>query len=188
MRILLLSLLLAAVPAAEAQSLFADPIARSAGDVLTIVLAERTNAARSSRFDDQSRASLGGSGSAPNGDTFALDATFSQDAEARNSTVQSDLLSGTFTARVDSLDAYGNLVVQGERSLNVNGVTHVMKVRGLVRPLDVRYDNTVLSYQIADAQIEYRKAGRASRWLGIGTATRLGALALLGAAAFLVAG
>jgi flagellar L-ring protein precursor FlgH len=188
MRFLPLLILLAAAPTAGAQSLFADPIARSAGDVLTIVLAERTNASRSSRYDDQSSASLGGSATSSNGNTFALDASFSQDAEARNSTVQSDLLSGTFTARVDSLDAYGNLVVTGERSLNVNGVTHVMKVRGLVRPLDVRYDNTVLSYQIADARIEYRKAGRANRWLGTGTATRLGALVLLAGAAFLVAG
>jgi flagellar L-ring protein precursor FlgH len=185
--LLLLTLCALAAPALSAQSLFADPKANRAGDILTIVLSERTNAARSSQYDDQSRATLGGSAAGNAGATFALDATFAQDAEASNRTVQSDLLSGTLTALVDSVTTQGNLFIVGEKSLNVNGVTHVMKVRGLVRPLDVRYDNTILSYQIADAHIEYRKAGRAAKLLPTGRATRLAALGLLGAALFLVA-
>jgi flagellar L-ring protein precursor FlgH len=179
--LLLLTLCALAAPALSAQSLFADPKANRAGDILTIVLSERTNAARSSQYDDQSRATLGGSAAGNAG------ATFAQDAEASNRTVQSDLLSGTLTALVDSVTTQGNLFIVGEKSLNVNGVTHVMKVRGLVRPLDVRYDNTILSYQIADAHIEYRKAGRAAKLLPTGRATRLAALGLLGAALFLVA-
>ncbi len=188
MRLLLTLLLCAlAAPAVDAQSLFSDPKANRAGDILTIVLSERTNAARSSQYDDQSRASLGGNAVGNAGGTFALDATFGQNAEASNRTVQSDLLSGTLTVLVDSVTAQGNLFVRGEKSLNVNGVTHVMQVRGTVRPLDVRYDNTVLSFQIANAHIEYRKAGRAAKWFPTGTMTRLGAVALLGAAVFLVA-
>ena len=183
----LLLIALAAAPLADAQSLFADPKANRPGDILTIVLAERADAQRASRYQDESSARMGGSGSVGS-NTFGADAQFSQEADARNNTAQSDLLTGTLTALVTGLDEAGNLTVAGERSINVNGVTHVMKVTGSVRMRDIRYDNTVLSYQIANAQIEYRRAGKAARFLKPATLVRAGAVVLLGLAAFFVAG
>ncbi len=184
---LLLAFLLVA-PALSAQSLFSDPKAGRPGDVLTVVLVERASAQRASRYEDEASARMGGSAAA-GGNTFGADAQFSQNADARNSTAQSDLLTGTMTVVVTGLDEAGNLTIAGERSINVNGVTHVMKIAGAVRPRDIRYDNTVLSYQLANAVIEYRKAGKgAARFLKPATLVRAGAVALLGIAAFFVAG
>jgi flagellar L-ring protein FlgH len=168
------------------QSLYADPKASQVGDVITIVLAERTAAQREAGWDNQARSGFGGQAALSNGveGRFAADARFNKDAQARNTSSQRDLLTGTFSARVIERDARGNLLVQGERRLNVNGETHILRISGLVRPFDVRHDNSVLSYQIADADIEYRQAGLHRRFVRPGFLARAGAVVVLGAAIF----
>ena len=167
----------------NAPSLYADPKAHQPGDMITIVLAERTAAQRESEYDNRSASGLGGSGSISGAEslsgTFALDASFNQSNSHRNETVQSDLLQGTVTATVVGVDSTGNLIIQGERKLNVNGVTHLMRVSGMVRPFDIRNNNTILSYQIANAFIEYRQDGFARKILKPGTFAKIGGLAVL---------
>ncbi|MEM1128581.1 MAG: flagellar basal body L-ring protein FlgH [Bacteroidota bacterium] len=179
----------AQVHSGAAYSLYADPRPRLAGDVLTIILAERTSAQRASEWERNANSRLGG-GSNLDGGTdltgrFALDASFNRESLSSNQSVQRDLLSGTLTALITGVDSTsGNLLVAGERRLNVNGETHVMKVRGVVRPLDVTYDNTVLSFQIANADIEYRRAGFHRRFIKPGAVARIGVGLVLGAASF----
>lgn len=188
MRLVLLTLALLTATDAFGQSMYADPTARAVGDPITVILAERTSASSQAQFQDRSDASLSGSGSANSGGTFGIGAQFSQDASAQNAAVQSDLLTGTLTAVVTGLDAQGNLQIAGERSLHVNGVTHLMKVEGTVRPLDVRYDNTVLSNQIANAEVEYRQKGLGPKFLRPATLVKVGAVVLAGLAYFLASG
>lgn len=174
------------VGSAGAQSLFADPKANNVGDVITIVLAERTQAQREAGWDNQARSGFGGSAGVSNGlqGSFGVDARFNKDAQARNTSSQRDLLTGTFSARIVDRDARGNLTVQGERRLHVNGQTHILKVAGVVRTTDIRHDNSILSYQIADAEIEYRQAGMHRRFVKPGFLARAGAVVVLGAALF----
>lgn len=175
-----------ALPARGQASMYADPKARQAGDVITVLLVERTNAARESQWDNASDASLGASSAvAPgNGTTgvFALDARFDKSAGNRNGSVQRDLLNGTITVRVVGQDEAGNLAIQGERRLSVNGESHVLRVAGVVRPYDVTNENTILSYQIANADIEYHRGGVHRRFLKPAFFARLGAVAALTAA------
>jgi flagellar L-ring protein precursor FlgH len=174
-------------PPAAAQSLYADARARQPGDVLTVLLSESTSAQRESSSQNQSNSSLGGSGTADGpsiAGTFGLDAEFSNASESANETVQSDLLQGTLTVSVAEVDDAGNLVIEGERRLNVNGVTHFMRVTGTVRPFDIRTDNTLFSYQIANADIEYRRDGLIQRYAGPGFFAKAGAVVVLGAAIF----
>ena len=171
----------------KSPSLYADPKANQPGDMITIVLAERTAAQRESEYDNSASSTFGGSASADGGSSvsgqFALDASFSNATNSRNETVQSDLLQGTVTATVVEVDATGNLRIEGERKLNVNGVTHLMRVSGRVRPFDIRNNNTILSYQIADAFIEYRRDGKFRRKLiRPGTFVKIGGLAVLAGA------
>lgn len=170
-------------------SLYADVRAYNVGDLLTVVLAERTSARRQSESSASSQAQVGGSGSASAGGFFDLDAQFGGQRAADSRTVQSDLLSGTITARVVEVDAAGNLSIEGERRLNVDGDVHLMTVRGLVRPADVGPSNTVLSYQIAGADVAYEQEGRRPSFLRgrfltvVGTAVVLVGAVLLGSAA-----
>lgn len=175
---------LAQVPAGY-RSLYADPKPGRVGDVVTILLAERTSAQRQSTWGNASNASMGGAGSFSGGTLagqFGTDASFNRQAKNRNNSAQSDLLSGTITALVVDVDSTGNLRVEGERRLKINGESHVMRVKGLVRPIDIAYSNTVLSHQIADAHIEYRRAGIHRKFLKPAVITRLGVIGALGAA------
>ncbi len=168
-------------------SMFSDPKAQAEGEVLTVILSERTSASRRSDYQDQSDASFGGSGgvggSGGIAGRFGADAEFTRSSNARNSSLQSDMLEGRFTAQIVGTDEAGNLLVSGERKLNVNGVTHLMRVDGVVRPMDVRFDNTIFSHQIANAEIEYRQSGVARRFFRPGQLVRIGSIIVLGAAA-----
>lgn len=181
--ITLVFLYLAAPVTIAQNSLYSDPKASTPGDVLTIILAEQTSAERQSSWEKRSSASKGaGSGISGNGleGQFSTDAHFDSNTETENQSIQSDALEGTFTASVVDRTDSGNLIIEGERQLNINGETHLMRVSGEVRPFDVRYDNSVLSYQIANANIEYRDAGRRSRWFAPGLMVRVGAVTIAG--------
>jgi flagellar L-ring protein precursor FlgH len=172
---------------AHAQSMYADARARQPGDVITVLLSESTSAQRESSYQNRSNSQMGGSAGVNSPSvtgTFGLDAEFNQEASNANETIQSDLLQGTLTVQVTEVNDVGNLVVEGERRLNVNGVTHFMSVTGTVRPFDVRSDNTLFSYQIANAHIEYRQTGLVRRYTSPGFVARVGAVAVLGAAIF----
>jgi flagellar L-ring protein precursor FlgH len=179
-----LILLYMTTPLAVAQSsMYTDPKAASPGDVLTIILAEQTSAERQTGWEKRSSASKGTGSSVGAGgleSQFATDAHFNSNTESQNQSVQSDALDGRFTASVVDLTDTGNLLIEGERRLNINGETHLMRVSGEVRPFDVRYNNSVLSYQIANANIEYREAGRRSRWFAPGLMVRVGAVTVAG--------
>ncbi len=177
--------LLLSLPAVAQSSLYADFRAVRPGDVITVVLVERTAAQRESNYEHLANAKVGGAGAVSGalGGRFSADATFVRESKANNETIQRDLLEGTITALVVGIDSTtGNLLIRGERKLNINGVTHLMRISGTVRPYDVRYDNTVFSYQIANARIEYRQSGLPRKFFRPGLLTRLGALALIGAA------
>ncbi len=117
-----------------------------------------------------------------------MDATFNNQSQKDNQSVQRDLLQGTMTALVVGVDSLaGNLIIEGERSLNVNGETHIMSVQGSVRPFDVSSNNTILSYQLANAKIEYKQAGGIKKaimgpgmWAGIATVLAIGAAVITG--------
>lgn len=183
---LLFVLFPAAAPAQAQLSVFADPKAGAVGDLVTIVLVERTTASRQSAWQNASDASLaGGANVAGAGDLsgrFGVDATFNKNARNQNSSSQQDLLNGTVTARVLDVDPTGNLIIEGERKLSVNGETHLLRVSGTVRPIDIRSNNTVLSPDIASAAIEYRRGGIHRRFFKPALFVRAGAVAAIIAA------
>jgi len=53
----------------------------------------------------------------------------------------------------------GNLVVRGEKIIGINQSAEFVRLMGLVRPVDVTPENTVLSSKVANAQIYYGGGG-----------------------------
>ena len=51
--------------------------------------------------------------------------------------------------------ANGNLLVQGEKWIHINQGEEFVRLKGIVRTMDIRPDNTISSERIADAQIQY---------------------------------
>jgi len=147
--------------------LFMDLRARAVGDILTIALVEKTDAqkeqststAKKSKTDTGSPIIAGGpityNGKEILNNSIAGDRAF--DGKADSS--QSNRLIGSITVSVAERLANGNLLVRGEKLININQGEEFIRLQGIVRPVDIGPDNTVASTKVADAKISYSAKG-----------------------------
>lgn len=144
-------------------SLYTDLKAVGVGDVLTIVIIEKTTASNSSGLDTEkdSRFSTEGSGTGPMDfvNPFTLNASIGREHEGRGSTERAGSIVGKMAAKVVSVAANGNLEIEGRREIVVNDEKEILTVTGTVRPEDISTDNIVYSTDIAGMQIEYKGKG-----------------------------
>ncbi len=145
-------------------SLYSDIKAHSIGEVITVLIVENASAKQSS--SDKSRSNAAVNADASLAGTFAeflpvfgASSIISSDVDNSNGSGQEDRLSGKITVMITGKTEMGLLEIQGERSVQVNGEENIMKLEGMVRPRDIRTDNTIYSYNIANAEIMYRQAG-----------------------------
>src|SRR5690606_31799448 len=82
-----------------------------------------------------------------------------QSFEGAGDAAQSNLIEGSITVTVADVMPNGNLRVQGEKWIRINHGEEFIRLRGIVRPIDIGADNTVLSTQIADAELAYGGTG-----------------------------
>ncbi|MBV1932411.1 MAG: flagellar basal body L-ring protein FlgH [Porticoccaceae bacterium] len=146
--------------------LFEDMRARRVGDVIQVMLAERTDAAKSSKTEiDKDSANsminptLFGKARLFAGNGLDLDIGSEHEFEGEGKSNQSNKLSGSIAVTVAGVLPNGNLLVQGEKWIQINQGSEFIRLKGIVRPVDVSADNTVLSTQIADAKISYGANG-----------------------------
>jgi len=99
----------------------------------------------------------------PNVDPEALFATQSSSAfDGQGSMEKSGRLSATLPVRVKDILPNGDLFVEGTNVVMVTNEEHHLYVSGIVRRVDIKADNTVLSARIANAEIEYIGRGDVS--------------------------
>jgi flagellar L-ring protein FlgH len=166
--------------AASAQSLFADFKARRIGDVLTVVLSEQTNARKSADMSSSRTSSakvtdptvFGGPVTKKGVPIFNTDVAADQSFKGEGDAAQSNLLEGQITVTVAEVLANGNLVVRGEKWIHINHGDEYLRLRGIVRPVDISASNTVLSTQVADAELAYGGTGQVARSSAPGWLTR----------------
>jgi len=91
-----------------------------------------------------------------------FDLTAKSDFNAGGSTTDRLTASNRTAVTVVDVLPNGNLVVEGGKIIRVGKDTQYASMRGIVRPFDVLRDNTVLSSNIADAQVEFVPAGELS--------------------------
>ncbi len=146
------------------QSLFTDHRARQVGDIVTILIVEYSSAksqANSKVSKDTNRGVnvTGGGRTQAYMPMFGLkgqiDNGFDNDAE----TSRKGSLTGKITATITDITSTGNLIIKGEREVIVNGEKEKMTVSGVIRPEDIKNDNTILSVNIGEAQISYQGKG-----------------------------
>jgi len=82
-----------------------------------------------------------------------------QEFNGEGTSSQGNSLSGNITVTVIDVLPNGNLMVRGEKWLTLNQGDEYIQISGIVRPVDVRADNTVLSGLVADARITYSGEG-----------------------------
>ena len=174
----------------EAVSLFETVKAKRVGDILTVVLNEITTAL--SESDTQVNKDMTTTLTNPTvlGQSFALDnlkrkpafilgdgvnggVSLNSDSEfeGESSSEQRNLLTGNITVTVAEVLRNGNLVIRGEKWVNINTSKEFIRLKGIVRPQDVSPDNMISSQKVADAQITYSGTGQnqganVQGWLG----------------------
>jgi len=150
--------------------LFEDRKARRAGDILTVVLSEKTDASKKATTNTSkdnevtiSPATVLGSALEMKSKNLiqGLDASLTSEQAFGGSgdSKQNNSLTGTISVTVSEVLPNGNLKVSGEKWLQLNQGEEYIRISGIVRPLDIGSDNTVLSTQIADAHIAYSGKG-----------------------------
>ncbi len=179
----------------RSSSLYTDLKAHGVGDIVTILIVESTSGSQQSNLKSSGKSSLKADGSLTGNLTSVLpligvSSSFETNQTDQAGTAQKDGLTGKLTAVVTEVLPNGNLKIRGRRRLEVNGESYLLDVKGLVRPKDIASDNMVLSYNIANVEIAYKKdgflrsrpgmIGRWSTWLMV---MGLGAAAILGISA-----
>lgn len=136
------------------------------GDVITVLLNESTQAARtlnSNLSRESSNDALPGLQTLANGMGGVLSGANTSGGKIANKGVgtadQQASLSGSVAVSVVDILPNGNLVLRGEKQLALNEGNEVIQVAGIIRPDDIAPNNTVQSRRLANAQIAYRGSG-----------------------------
>ena len=143
---------------------YVDRTACQVGDIVTIVVSEASNA------------SFSAATSATKKDTNAVDkmnipflsalkfnvlsqfmggmsSGANSSVSGTGSTTQTGAMTAKIAVTVKEVLPNGNLVLEGTRMIKVNKDVQIYKLTGICRKDDVRFDNTVLSSNVAEAQI-----------------------------------
>lgn len=148
-------------------SLYSDNKARHEGDIITVVLREKTQASKKAKTEMQKDSStnfspmvgLGGRNISVGGNVLQFGADSSSDYKGDSKADQSNSLTGDISVNVLQVLANGNLVIRGEKWLTLNTGKEYIRLTGIIRQQDVDVNNTVESTKIANARIEYSGTG-----------------------------
>ncbi len=155
------------------KSWFENIRARRVGDMLTIKLAEKTDAKKEATTATSksnttaitnptilgSTPQFGVPGILPlannSGNNLGFDLTSSNEFSGDGESEQSNELTGDITVTVVEVLANGYLMIRGEKRIGINQGNEYVRVSGIVRPADIDSNNTVLSTRLADPTIIY---------------------------------
>lgn len=160
--------------AETAKSMFADKRARSIGDLLTILVQESTSSAKENSTKTSKSTGLdaaintflyspAASGLLTKGGKLpAINMASKNSFDGGGQIQNTEKLTARIAVRVVDVLPNGNLVIEGRRQTKIAGETTDAVLRGVVRGEDVAANNTVYSYNVADASIQYLSKGPVS--------------------------
>ena len=168
--------------ASDVDPLFSDSRARRVGDIVVVKIVENSKAKNKAdtTADKQNTNGYGigaafGNGSVnmfpyiPGGvaglngpvgkGNLVLDTTSNSALTATGETKRENIVTSSLAARVIRVMPGGILQIEGARQTRVNEETQYMVITGTIRARDVAADNSIMSNQIADANIQYYGKG-----------------------------
>jgi len=167
------------------KGMFTDAKARDIGDLVTVLVSEKTNATRSlgtkkskaSSHKTSVNALLGYETSLSNANPnfkpgAAFDVSDDKSFDGSGSTNNSDTLTASITAVVTKVYPNGNMLVRGRRQVTINQQPQKLTFSGIVRPNDIAPDNTIASAKVAQAVISYGGGGELATVAHEGWASR----------------
>lgn len=166
MRVLLTVSLIIGCPLAAltspAPSMYVDRVAHSVGDILTVEIVESSAATAVSRTNTKSEygAELDVQGSGQlDFMPFIGAAGTKSEHKGDGRTSRQGTLRGTVSVKVVEVFSNGNMRIEGQKVVTINGEKQLTILTGVVRPEDVTPRNTVRSDLIADADIVFKGKG-----------------------------
>ena len=158
-------------------SLFSDEKANRIGDAITIVVIESSQATNDARTATSRESDIGGSFAGnmmgeplPGGD---IELGTKNDFDGRGATSSSGSFKTKISATIDSVFSNGNMRISGKRKISINGEEQIIIIKGIVRTSDIQADNSVLSYNISEAEIVLEGSGMIDRAQSPGWITKI---------------
>lgn len=147
-------------------SLFEDRRANRIGDIVTVVLNERTVSKKKAETEISKDAGVNFNEGLVLGDLlsmgdYSLETNVSQNRAftGESESDQSNSLLGSIAVTVADILPNGLLVVRGEKWMTLTSGEEFIRIKGLLRPEDIGADNSVASTKLADARITYSGTG-----------------------------
>lgn len=147
----------------SAVMLFEEPLARGVGDILTVEISESTVASGKSNTTANRTASLSTSGSAEDtapaiirallrGSNYSGDSSsqFKGDGSFENK----NGVTATLAVTVIDVLANGNLLIGGDKRVQVNDQQSILRLTGVLNRKDLKAGNVITSKKVADARLE----------------------------------
>ena len=161
--------------------LFETPRARHPGDLLTVFLVENTNAqknaATTEKKNDQEQivnaTFLGRPISLGSGYNMNFNLNNQRQFTGQGQSLQNNQITGSVSVTVAKVLPNGNLVVQGEKWIRINQGKEFVQLSGIVRPQDIKADNSITSDRVANARISYGGTGQVNNTNAQGWLSRI---------------
>ncbi len=158
-----------------------DNNARRTGDLITVLVNESastsigaaTDLSRQSEAEAGITALLGAetailNANAAMGGKIGIGGSSGTSTSGDGKTSRTGALTAVVTCHVVEVLNNGNLRIRGTKEVRVNRETQYLTLEGVIRPRDIRLDNTVQSNLIAEARVEFTGEGAIASQQGQG--------------------
>ena len=158
----------------SSRAMFADKKARAVGDILTIIIQENNGATRQNNTTTSKKASINASVSSflyspaasglltKKGALPAMNMSSDSEFNGGGQINNLETITAQMAVRVVDVLPNNNMVVEGRLHTAFSGEKQDAVLRGIVRPDDIAANNTLYSYNIADATIQFISKGTIS--------------------------
>lgn len=148
------------------RSMYADKRASGIGDIITILIEEDTTANKNNETKTEKQSSLSaaiasflypqsaGGFLSYKGQMPAMAYNSDHKHDGTGSISDSEQVVAKIAVRIVDVLPNGNFVVEGKRETSFSGEHQTILLHGIVRAADIQADNTVYSYNVADASIQ----------------------------------
>ena len=147
-------------PSSRITDLGSDLRGIQVNDLVTVLVSEQASAVVNGATQTSRKSSVAASVSSLAGPTKAAGALANlagangdTELNGTGAVSRSTQLSTTLSARVTNVLPNGYLVLEGSKTVEVNSERQVVKVRGIIRPIDLSPGNVVTSDQLAQLEI-----------------------------------
>jgi len=137
------------------QALVADQKAFKVGDALTVLIQESATASSSVDAKASRSQDFGLKGQTIGQPARGLSAGTTSSNDGGGQVVRSGRVAAQITVTVSEIESNGEMLVNGQQTVDLNGESQIISVVGRVRPRDISDANSVLS----DSRITYSGQG-----------------------------